>query len=103
MLEEQYEKVYDYRDTTQLTIDYEQGDILIIFNQYLLHNYKNRITYENAVSCEVSIGEYKGILVEQTMGTQCVRTLIWCDGEYAYTLSGNVTKDVLVSAAESLR
>lgn len=103
ILEEQFEKVYDYRTHTQLTMEYEQGDIAILYNQYFVNNYKNQISYENAVISEISIGEYGGILVEQIMDGYSVRTLVWKDEEYAYTIYGNATKEVLITIAESIR
>ena len=103
ILEEQFEKVYDYRTHTQLTMEYEQGDIAILYNQYFVNNYKNQISYENAVISEISIGEYGGILVEQIIDGYSVRTLVWKDEEYAYTIYGNATKEVLITIAESIR
>ncbi len=91
------------RSFASLLIEYEKEDILITYSQHLIGDYATYVSNQDTVVSDIEINGYIGICGEFTIQGIDFCVIIWRDGEYEYSLEGNVPFEELLKMSESVQ
>lgn len=84
-------------------LEYERGDTVITYQQYLLENHASKLADNYTDIRKISINGYDGILTVYTSDDEDNTMITWNDGTYLYSLSGNTTVEELLRIAETVK
>ena len=98
-----YEKFELIHTPSSNSIEYENGDRLIIFTQSLLNAASVNISNNDTIVRDVIINGFGGVYGEYISNGICFINIVWSDGEYQYSLEGNESLDRLIAVAESVK
>ena len=84
-------------------IEYESDNELIVYTQKLLEDFDVYVSNSNATVTETTISGHLAYKSVEVDGDETHYILIWNDGMYAYTLSGNIEYEELLKMAESIK
>ena len=83
-------------------VEYESETMMITYQQCLLDDYKTLLSNNKTRMYEIEINQNSGIYtILETHGVTMV-TILWHDGQYAYTVSGDCDLETLHSIAQSI-
>lgn len=91
------------KDKIDYIIEYENDMELIVFHQRLLDNYKSLLSNNNTKMHDIEINGHDGIYTVFETHNVTVITILWHDGQYMYSISGNNLRlESLLSVAQSI-
>lgn len=91
------------KSTHRYCLEYERGDTVITYQQYLLENHAGKLADNYTDIRRISINGYEGILTVYTSEDEDNTMITWNDGTYLYRLSGNTTVEELLRIAETVK
>ncbi|MBE6657544.1 MAG: DUF4367 domain-containing protein [Ruminococcaceae bacterium] len=92
------------KNATGYVIEYENTTEMIIYKQRVLDDYNTLLSNENTDMYEIEINQYDGIYTIFETHSVTVITILWHDGQYAYSISGNnLNLETLLSIAQSVQ
>ncbi|MBQ7300340.1 MAG: DUF4367 domain-containing protein [Clostridia bacterium] len=91
------------KDTTTYIVEYENATDLIVYKQRLMDDFNTLLSNENTEMHDVDINQHSGIYtIFETQGVT-VTTILWQDGQYVYSVSGNnMELNTMLSIAQSI-
>jgi len=99
-----YERYEISRGRSTFLIEYEKDrDILIIYCQYTINQGTLGITNHDTTVSDMEINGYSGLCFAYNVNGIQYYTLLWCDSEYRYEVTGNIPLDELTVIAESIK
>ena len=100
---EEYNRCEIHKDETDYFIEFESKDTLIVYHQNLLEDYNTYLSNNNTKLYETDVNGYEGFYTKyKTHGVKMV-TIVWHDGEYAYSLAANMDFTSLLAIAQSVQ
>ena len=87
-------------DTNVSTTYYNQNSNFINLNQYVKSKYNTH--YDNNTMYPIMVGEYNGVFIDHS-SEQVLTCVIWDGGDYIFHLEGTMSKDEIMSLAESVK
>ena len=100
---DEYERYEIQRNENNYIVEFESTERLIIYHQDLLHNYNTALSNKDTKLYEIEINGYEAVYSEfETHGVHMV-TILWHDGEYAYSLSANMDFETLYAIAQTVQ
>lgn len=82
-----------YRDSS--------SENVLTFDQYVKTEFDTH--YDNNAMHPVTIGEYNGIYIDYSNNEQLISCVIWDNGDYIFQLEGFLSKDEIITIAESVK
>lgn len=101
-IDDEYIRYEGIKNMFTYTVEYESKNHIITYHQDLLGSNGIYVSNENTITYDVMIHQYPGIAMEYEVHGIHMVNLVWDDGEYRFSLSGNVSIDYLMSLAESV-
>ncbi len=98
----QFTKLELLKTPYEYTIEYNKEQYSISYAQSIIAGYEINVSNENSVIQDITISGHNGVMVSFFSGSQQLLTFVWNDGDYAYSLSGNVPYEELMQIAESI-
>lgn len=87
-IEEEFERYEISKTGKGIHIEYEYGEILIIYRQGLLRGFEIQTTNEETMVSNITINGNKGVLTISKPTDIEYATIIWNDGVYSYKIDG---------------
>jgi len=90
------------RSTNRYSLEYECGDRLISYQQYLISNHAGKMSdgYDNVR--DITVNGSPGILACASSEHSDVTMITWNDGVYLYRISGSIPAEELIAIAETV-
>lgn len=82
-----------------LNYEYRNGNECIIFNQYLKPYFEISVNTEGYDMIPIMIDGFEGFIINMNE----YYYIFWDNGDYAFTIEGNVSESALIAAAESVQ
>ena len=102
VVDEEFEKVEIRKSSQGYIVQYVNHDKLIIYKQKTLNELKTYISNSQVELTDIFVNNNIGFKSEEFDGIITYYYILWNDGIYFYTLSGNIEYDELLLIAESL-
>lgn len=100
---EEFERYEIQRNENNYIIEYESTDTLIVYHQDLLHNYNKALSNNETELFKIEMNGYEAMYTQyETFGVHMV-SILWHDGEYAYSLSANMDFETLYAIAQTVQ
>lgn len=105
-LPEGYSVVDSYSDECESVVKYQLGDDVnntITFTQLVRSEFDNHLNTESYQFESVTISGYDGLLIDWSSEDYTCCEIVWDNGEYIFTLVGNLNKTDITKLAESTK
>ena len=99
--------IYDYgydviaKNNSQYVIEYYNDEVVVSYRQ-MLFDAKLLVSNNDTKVSDIKVGDNDGIHTVFVSNGVEINTLVWHDGQYAYTLNGNLDYEKLLQMAESV-
>lgn len=91
------------RSEVDLFVEYTSEHVSLTYTQSILKDYDISISNNQSTVQNIEINGHAGICFKQVDMGDTYTAIVWNDGEYAYFLGGNLTKEQLIQIANTVR
>ena len=102
LIGEEFKRYEGIKNKYDFSVEYEKDDVLITYQQNLLDKYEVMLSNHDTVMSAVNVNGHDGQTTTYMISETEYKTILWNDGVYAYTISGNIDIDSLITYAESI-
>ncbi|MCR5835449.1 MAG: DUF4367 domain-containing protein [Lachnospiraceae bacterium] len=95
-----YSIIYTISNTEEYTMHYQTGNEYIYYTQHIIDGFNVNYNTEDAIIEDLQINGYDAFGYLDNHGWY---TIIWNDGEYMFSIGSNISKDVLIQIAKSVK